>query len=324
MKVKLILMALLGALVFSACKNEGEAYKNAMSSSDVEVLSQYLTEFPDAPAEHLDSVKSKLENEKYNKTISSNDIEILSQFLADFPDAPTEHYDRVQAKMEDLGAQEESYSIITTSADIVEKFTQAETYMKLYPNGIYAKEVQEFINKEGEAYKTELENRKKEKYDALYGELVRESIEGYKYIGDVHTLFFTVPDFNGKGYVCSKYASYRIAPYQISSNGEMTISKGKSVEFSINTDLVKYYNSLGLGIESIKKDGYKKVNNNYWYKDATFDGIEYAKIDYFGRTYANYMSSRGRELYEKALCSEDEYNKVMELIKACLPTYQKY
>lgn len=49
-----------------------------------------------------------------------------------------------------------------------------------------------------------------------------------------------------------------------------------------------------------------------------------AKIDYFGRTYAKYMSSRGRELYEKALCSEDEYNKVMELIKACLPTYQKY
>lgn len=286
MKVKIILVALLGAFVFSACKDEGEAYKNAMSSNDVEVLSQYL---------------------------------------ADFPDAPTEHYDKVQAKMEDLGAQEEYYSIITTSADIVEKFTQAEAYMQLYPNGVYAKKIQEFINKEGEAYKAELEKRKKDLYDELYGELIRESIEGYKYITDRgHTLMFTVPDFDGKGYVCSKYGSYRIAPYQISSNGEMTISKGKSVQFDIDKDLVKYYNSLDLGIESIKKDGYKRVNSNYWYKEATYDGIEHAKIDYFGSTYARYMSSRGRDLLEKALCDEDEYNKAMELVKACLPTCLEY
>ncbi len=173
MKKNFCVWALLCLFIFSACKSEGDAYQAAMSSDDMEVLYQFLEEYPDAPAEHRDSIACKIENQRYKGAMETNDIAVLEEYLSLFPDAPKDHYDNVSNKKEDLSIQNALYSTITDGVDIVASYQAAETYMSNHPEGIYATEVKAFIEKEAEAYKAELENRMKEQYEAKYGELIR-------------------------------------------------------------------------------------------------------------------------------------------------------
>lgn len=311
MKTRYLLMLILCLLILGACKNEGEAYEEA-----------------------------KL----------SNDVSVLSEYLADYPDAPTEHIDTIQEKMYDLAAQEEAYLIIVSNVDIVDAYTQAESYMQSYPNGIYAKEIQDYMIKNTEAYEAELEKRKKEQYESLYGEIAEKCIN-YKYIvknegpGTDHSYIFTAPEFDGRGY-CIEYKymefndsstglEFSFAPYQI-INGKMYVSKGKMNFYDykyIFSAIRSVYRQLGFvgrdaltdseTVEKLKNEGFKFIDNNtkFVYKDKS--PIMESEIE-FGSDIIFTMNPKGQFMYNKALLGSERYDYYMQLLKELLPIYENH
>lgn len=330
MKKNFCVWALLCLFIFSACKSEGDAYQAAMSSDDIEVLYQFLEEYPDAPAEHRDSIACKIENQRYKGAMETNDIAVLEEYLSLFPDAPKDHYDNVLNKKEDLSIQNALYSTITDGVDIVASYQAAETYMSNHPEGIYATEVKAFIEKEAEAYKAELENRMKEQYEAKYGELIRNNLVNYKYEKRYDFFVFAAPDMNGEGYGMYNYGmGYQIFTYKINESNDLIISGGKTVKFFMHDELYAFYKSCTENPDhSMVKDGHKQfANGKYWYKEISEDSkIANGKVE-FNNLFKgmNLSNKHDNFIWCKQLMHDaDEYNKEMKLLEAAKSIYKKW
>lgn len=317
MKKFFLLWVLLGLFIFSACKSEGDAYQAAMSSDDIEVLYQFLEEYPDAPAEHLDSIAWKIENERYKVAMASNNIAVLTEYLNLFPDAPEEHYDNVLNKKMDLSSQNELYSTITDGVDIVASYQAAETYMSAHPEGIYAAEVKAFIEKEAEAYKAELENRMKEQYEARYGELIRNNLVNYKYRNGDTYFVFAAPDLNGEGYGvwCYDIFAYQIFTYKINESNDLLISGGKTVDFFFESSYSagRGYKQFGNG-----KYRYRKIRKEYVLTNGKVEFNDLFKGLNLSNKNDNFI------WFEQLMHDADEYNKEMKLLEAAKSIYKNW
>lgn len=317
MKKFFLVWPLLGLFIFSACKSEGDAYQAAMSSDDIEVLYQFLEEYPDAPAEHLDSIAWKIENERYKVAMATNNIAVLTEYLNLFPDAPEEHYDNVLNKKMDLSSQNELYSTITDGVDIVASYQAAETYMSAHPEGIYAAEVKAFIEKEAEAYKAELENRMKEQYEARYGELIRNNLVNYKYRNGDTYFVFAVPDLNGEGYGvwCYDIFAYQIFTYKINESNDLLISGGKTVDFFFESSYSagRGYKQFGNG-----KYRYRKIRKEYVLTNGKVEFNDLFKGLNLTNKNDNFI------WFEQLMHDSDRYNKEMKLLEAAKSIYKNW
>lgn len=113
---------------------EQEAYGYAMKSDDPMVMQSYLDNNPDAPEEHLDSVRARLEamqniDADWNNAIVSGSKEALEDYLARHPDS--EHRVEAQFKIDSIdwalaGRQN------TTEA--------LQQYLSQHPNGRYVED----------------------------------------------------------------------------------------------------------------------------------------------------------------------------------------
>ena len=96
-------VALVIALVVGFCamyfvqqtdkNNEQQAYENAMQSSDMGVLQNYLDLYTDAPQEHVDSIQSHLDklkafDQEWMNAVTSNSKSALEDYLRLHPDTP--------------------------------------------------------------------------------------------------------------------------------------------------------------------------------------------------------------------------------------------
>lgn len=329
MKKNFCVWALLCLFIFSACKSEGDAYQAAMSSDDMEVLYQFLEEYPDAPAEHRDSIACKIENQRYKVAMATNNIAVLTEYLNLFPDAPEEHYDNVLNKKMDLSSQNELYSTITDGVDIIASYQAAETYMSNHPEGIYAAEVKAFIEKEAEAYKAELERLKKEQYEAKYGELIKNNLVNYKYEKSSIFFVFAAPDMKGEGYGLWFNSGYQIFTYKIDESNDLLISGGKNVEFHMHDELYAYYKRWTENPDhSMVKDGYKQfANGKYWYKEIMEDSkIANGKVEFSNLFKGMNLSNKNNNFiwFQQLMHDADEYNKEMKLLEAAKSVYKNW
>lgn len=110
-------MAVAGMFIFASCKNENDAFKEAITSTNVEVL---------------------------------------NKFLEDYPEASFERRDSVQVRLDDLYAQEEYYSVVIANEYLIDSYQTAENYLQAWPDGVYVKHMKRFVEKEKNAYESAL------------------------------------------------------------------------------------------------------------------------------------------------------------------------
>lgn len=284
MKTKFILLSLLALLVFSACKNEEESYREAMTSTDIDVLVDYLEDFPDAPAERIDSV---------------------------------------QVRFDDLNSQHGYYSLVNDNNDIIESFQAAEEYIEMWPDGVFAKEVAQFIEKERDAYARCL----REQYNMLYGNLVNNNMYEFVYSKDGEEFVFGAPNLNGEGYGCygnriGRSLDVELFSYSVNSDGTLRINKGKPVEFCYLKWYVawcgSYYDGSGFSDKS------KCITDEYSYWEVT-DGtcIMKADVEFYDRM-MTLFNKNGEIYYEKRMIDEEVYADCMKLIEVCAPFFEAY
>ncbi len=82
---------------YSNAKQEKEQseYEFALTSKDAQVLQSYIDNFPDAPSDHLDIIKSHLkslntEDSDWTNAVMNGTKAALSEFLQKYPDTPHE------------------------------------------------------------------------------------------------------------------------------------------------------------------------------------------------------------------------------------------
>lgn len=236
MKTNFCILAFLALFVFSACKSESKAYKEAMTSNDVEVLKDYLNSFPDAPQEHFDSVDNRCFH---------------------------------------LSLQDALYSTMTAGVDIVASYEAAETYIASYPNGYRVAEVKSFIENKADEYKEEYDRRLVQQYEARYGEFIKKYLVNfsYRYKSYTNDYVFGAPDMNGVGYALCGHEVYK---YEIDESNNLTLTEYLNAEIWRHDKMLDHFSPEISGrfrltyanAEDAKKDGWVRFGDNgeYCYK----------------------------------------------------------
>jgi len=132
----------------SKANNEQEAFAQAISSSELTVLTNYLKENPTASKAHRDSVSARLKelttatqsmqqaNNDLSAALASNSKEVLQQFIAKYPDS--KHRSELEAKIDEMDW-----------AQAVAKNDENAYlgYKAQHPNGVHSKEADEKLKK---------------------------------------------------------------------------------------------------------------------------------------------------------------------------------
>lgn len=238
MRTRIILLSVLTVAVMSACKNEAESYQKAMASNSVETLQVYLEDFPDAPAEHADSVALKIE---------------------------------------ELVSDNADYETFTSAMDIVQKYDAAEYYSLMHTEGLRIKEINLFIEKNAEEYEKikeqRLQARLQAEYEEKYGDL-RDRLQNFLYCHPQDKRFyfvFSAPDLNGEGYgIMRAYDLFSGTKW----NFTYTVKKNDELHFKFHNDKGKAGN---LGTANIYSDAaYIDANNQeIWFNRVLVEETEY-------------------------------------------------
>lgn len=238
MKTRLFLLSVLTIAVMSSCKNEAESYNKAMASNSIETLQVYLEDFPDAPAEHADSVALRIE---------------------------------------ELVADNANYESFTSAMDIVQKYDAAEYYSMMHPEGLHIKEINQYIEKSAEEYEKvkeqRLQARLQAEYEQKYGDL-RDRLQNFIYCYPNERRFyfvFSAPDLNGEGYgIMRAYDLFRSIKY----NFTYTVKKDDELHFKFHDDKG---NKQNIGTANVYSDAvYIDANNTKnWFNRVLVEEKEY-------------------------------------------------
>lgn len=122
-------------------EKETEDYEFAMRSTDPEVLQSYLTRYPDAPAEHRDSVEAHIlllqkGDEEWQNAVLSNSRAALQRFVDNNPNSV--HRQEALNKIDSL-----DWVAVQNSSNIAD----VEAYAKAHPDGRYIDEATILISK---------------------------------------------------------------------------------------------------------------------------------------------------------------------------------
>lgn len=125
-------------------QKERIAYENVLQSGNEEDMQRYLAEFRDAPQEHRDSITSLLQSLRENdrdwtNAVVSGSKGALEEYVRNNPNSP--HKGEVLNKIDSI-----DYSI-ADRARTIESYTM---YLHQHPDGKYADQAQEFIDKKKE------------------------------------------------------------------------------------------------------------------------------------------------------------------------------
>lgn len=122
-----------------ASRAEAEEYSYALSSNDSTILRNYIDNYPDAPADHLDAIRQKLAqlqqaDVEWTNAVVSGSKSALQQYLANHPDSP--YKDAAMRKIDSLDWN------MAQTANTIEAY---ETYKRDQPNGEHMDEADEAI-----------------------------------------------------------------------------------------------------------------------------------------------------------------------------------
>ncbi len=123
--------------------NEEDAYLNAMESSDISVLQDYLENYKDAPQEHIDSIQAhikilQLNDTEWTNVLLSNSKSMLKEYLEKHPESI--HKMEAEHKIDSL---DWVYAVSQNTEDAF------ETYLAEHAEGEYAVQAQENLKKIG-------------------------------------------------------------------------------------------------------------------------------------------------------------------------------
>lgn len=118
---------------------EQQAYEVAMRSNDPSVMQNYIDTNPDAPQEHLDSVRARLDKIKvvendWNNAVVSGSKEALLDFLQKYPEST--HKVEAQLKIDSLDWK------VAQSLNTLEG---VQSYIDAHPNGRYLEDANEML-----------------------------------------------------------------------------------------------------------------------------------------------------------------------------------
>ena len=118
---------------------EQQAYEMAMSSQDADVLQNYLTMYPNAPQEHVDSIQSHLDMLKavdrdWTNAVVSGSKSAIERYIAEHPNSPFKNV-----------AQHMIDSIDWSVANTAGSVEALETYIESHPDGDYIEDANEAI-----------------------------------------------------------------------------------------------------------------------------------------------------------------------------------
>lgn len=125
-------------------QKERIAYESVINGGSEEDMQRYLAEFKDAPQEHRDSVNSLLQSLRENdrdwtNAVISGSKGALEEYISNNPNSP--HKGEALNKIDSI-----DYSI----ADRARTVESYATYLRQHPDGKYADQAQEFIDKKKE------------------------------------------------------------------------------------------------------------------------------------------------------------------------------
>ncbi|MBQ0074085.1 MAG: hypothetical protein KBT34_07805 [Prevotella sp.] len=125
-------------------QKEQEDYEYAMCSSDPMVMQMYLARYAEAPQEHRDSVNVRLtsftqQDNDWRNAVVSGSRGALTEYLNTHPDSP--HKGEALNKIDSI-----DYAIAKRNNTI----ESLENYLKQHPDGKYATEAQEVLEKKNE------------------------------------------------------------------------------------------------------------------------------------------------------------------------------
>lgn len=123
----------------SQSDKEQQAYEMAMSSQDADVLQNYLTMYPNAPQEHVDSIQSHLDMLKavdrdWTNAVVSGSKSAIERYIAEHPNSPFKNV-----------AQHMIDSIDWSVANTAGSVEALETYIESHPDGDYIEDANEAI-----------------------------------------------------------------------------------------------------------------------------------------------------------------------------------
>lgn len=121
--------------------NEEEAYLNAMESTDVAVLQDYLENYKDAPQEHIDSIQAHIrilqqDDSEWTNAFLSNSKSMLQAYLDKHPESL--HKAEAEHKIDSL---DWAYALKQNTPEAF------ESYLSEHSEGEYAVEAQEKMKK---------------------------------------------------------------------------------------------------------------------------------------------------------------------------------
>lgn len=245
---------------------EAEDYEFAMTSADMEILKNYLLQYPDAPEEHRDSITAHLTmlqkgDEEWQNAISSNSRTVLRKYIEENPFSL--HIQEAMIKIDSLdwiAAQKEN----TEEA--------VKEYLEVHPDGRYYDEASIML--------TEIEKTKVQpSEETMVTSLFSQFFEGVN-MHDEETLVSTV----------SMVMSSFLGKSNATANDVVTflhkLYKGDvdNLEWKIDTQTYKISKSTNEDGEqdySVSFYAYEKVQRN-----TTIENIKYrinAKVTSDGR-----------------------------------------
>lgn len=142
-----LIISLLLAIIISAVllffyhrgnqNHEAEDYEIALKSNNIDVMEQFINDYPDAPLAHLTNIKnllaqSKSEDEGWGKAVQQNSIVGYKTYLQAHPNTP--HKAEILSRIDELSWQE------------AVRFNNEASYLgyrEKFPSGVHAKEADE-------------------------------------------------------------------------------------------------------------------------------------------------------------------------------------
>ena len=123
----------------SQSDKEQQAYEMAMSSQDADVLQNYLTMYPNAPQEHVDSIQSHLDMLKavdrdWTNAVVSGSKSVIERYIAEHPNSPFKNV--AQHMIDSI-----DWSVAKTAGSV----EALETYIESHPDGDYIEDANEAI-----------------------------------------------------------------------------------------------------------------------------------------------------------------------------------
>lgn len=91
---------------------------------------------------------SDKESAQYENVKASKDIGLIDQYLKLFPDAPYDHLDTIKKVRQNLMEDSLIFTNLMSSKDAIERYEIENNYVKDFPNGIHIAEVRKMLLKD--------------------------------------------------------------------------------------------------------------------------------------------------------------------------------